>query len=630
MAPRAKKWLKAFTSFAEDLRIKSKENTSSFDERGSKLVMWESQRRFMVEVGEGLDNGIHVFNCSKSRQLGITTISTALVDVLWLAVHPNMIGVNVSDTEKNREVNRSLIEAYIASFPDGYFGDRFNIVRSNRQMMQFSNGSRLDLLVAGTKKKSIAWGEGVGYACGHLTEVASYGDVEGLKSLEEGFAQDNPDRLFVYESTSKGMNHWRTRCMSGLNSLTERTFFIGWWAGDTNRIARTDPRFPSFGLAPETGEEARNIKEVARLYQHRVTPEQLAWFRWKQTKAGAEQNLLDQNQPWTMDQSFVQTGYSFFQVAVIGQDLKRLQDAPPIFKGYRYEVDGDFFHFKMIEMDPEVDDVDDVELKVWEEPVEGGRYVIGCDPAYGRNDHKDHHNIEVLRCFADRMVQVAEYVTCNVETKHCAWVLFHLCAAYRDSMANVELGGPGRLVMTEFDHLRQLIGAEMNAAKTAARGWEDAGAQARWYLYHKADSPGAGYMANFETNWRTKQELLHGYRGVFSSREIVIRSMRLLREMSIVVVNDGDIGAPESTDENMKDDCVFGTALASRAWTDWLRKDMIAQGLTYDVVMKAESGQETKQETAINSIVRNFLRTQEERANAEPEPPKWMSDQGLA
>ena len=28
-------------------------------------------------------------------------------------------------------------------------------------MMQFSNGSRLDLLVAGTKKKSIAWGEGV-------------------------------------------------------------------------------------------------------------------------------------------------------------------------------------------------------------------------------------------------------------------------------------------------------------------------------------------------------------------------------------------------------------------------------------------------------------------------------------
>jgi hypothetical protein len=80
----------------------------------------------------------------------------------------------------------------------------------------------------------------------------------------------------------------------------------------------------------------------------------------------------------------------------------------------------------------------------------------------------------------------------------------------------------------------------------------------------------------------------------------------------------------------MKDDRVFAAALAARAWTDWVRRGMIAQGLTYDVVMKAESGQETKQETAVNSIVRNFLRTQEERANTEPEPPKWLHDQGLA
>jgi hypothetical protein len=432
------------------------------------------------------------------------------------------------------------------------------------------------------------------------------------------------------ESTAKGMNHWRTRWMAGLNDLTERSFFIGWWAGDNNRITRGDPRFSAYGLSPPTGAEAKMLKDVEKLYQHRVTTEQLAWFRWKQTKAGAEQNLLEQNQPSTFEDAFVQTGYSFFQVAVIGQDMKRMQDDQPIFDGYRYEVDGDFFHFKMITMDSNVDDVDDVELKVWEEPVDGAQYVIGFDPAYGRNDHKDHHAILVFRCFADKMVQVAEYITADVETKHASWVLFHLCAAYRNSMCNVELGGPGRLVMSEFEHLRQLIGAEMNVAKTAARGWEDAGAQARWYLYHKADSPGAGYMANFETNWRTKMELLHGYRGVYSSREIEIRSFGLLREMSIVVVNDGEIGAPESTDENMKDDRVFAAALAARAWTDWVRRGMIAQGLTYDVVMKAESGQETKQETAVNSIVRNFLRTQEERANTEPEPPKWLHDQGLA
>jgi len=46
--------------------------------------------------------------------------------------------------------------------------------------------------------------------------------------------------------------------------------------------------------------------------------------------------------------------------------------------------------------------------------------------------------------------------------------------------------------------------------------------------------------------------------------------------------------------------------------------------------MRAEQGTETKQETAVNSIVRNFLRTQQERAEAEPEPEKWRVDQGLA
>jgi len=184
--------------------------------------------------------------------------------------------------------------------------------------------------------------------------------------------------------------------------------------------------------------------------------------------------------------------------------------------------------------------------------------------------------------------------------------------------------------MPEFDHLRQLLAVEMNAGKTAAQGWEDAAGQARWYLYHRPDSFGAGYMANFETNWRTKQMIMHQLRGTYVSNELEIRSVALLREMSIVVVNDGEIGAPESRDPNAKDDRVFAMALATRAWLDWIRKDMLAQGLTYDVVMQQESGNATEISTVVNSIVFNFLRSQEEmERDEEPTTPKWMSDQGL-
>lgn len=634
MAANNTNWIGAFDSFISDIRISSKES-NTIDPRGSPLVLWESQRRFLRELGEGLNKGIHKFNFLKSRQLGVTTISLALVDVFWLAMHPNTIACLVTDTEKNSNANRLLIEHYVRSFPEGYFGNDFRIVKANRKQIIFSNGSRIDLLVAGVKKKSTAWGEGVGYSVAHLTEVASYADVDGLKSLEEGFAQENPSRLFVYESTAKGMNHWRTRWLAGAESLTERSVFIGWWSGDTNRLLKKDPRFSRYGTVPISRDEAVLMRKVAQEYGHAVTTEQLAWIRWKESDAGSEQDLLVQNQPWTAEQAFVQTGYSFFQARVIGQDKQRIMDDAAsgdpfiIFKGYRYIVDGDFFEFTMEECDPETTDIKDVELKVWEEPVPEGEYVIGFDPAYGRNDHKDHHCIEVFRCYADKIVQVAEYTTADVETKHAAWVLFHLCAAYGNTMANVELGGPGRLVMAEFDHLRQLLKAEMNADKTRDRDWEDAASQARWYLYHKVDSPGAGYMANFETNWRTKMELMHSMRGAYMSREFIINSFPLLSEMELVVVVDDKIGAPESSDEDKKDDRVFATALANRAWQEWVRKSMIARGLTHDIVMRNENGLDPPHVKSMNNIVYRFLAG----ANVEQEHddrPKYLVDRGLA
>ena len=54
MAVKSSRWLKLFQDFIADIRISSKESISQ-DERGSKLELWESQRRFIHEVGTGLD-----------------------------------------------------------------------------------------------------------------------------------------------------------------------------------------------------------------------------------------------------------------------------------------------------------------------------------------------------------------------------------------------------------------------------------------------------------------------------------------------------------------------------------------------------------------------------------------------
>jgi hypothetical protein len=637
------KWLRLFETFIADIRINSKEIVSA-DPRGVPLILWESQRRYVHEVGAGLDNDIHVFHILKSRQLGITTVSLA-IDVFWLAMHDGISGAMVTDNEGNKIKNRSEITRYINSFPDGYFGEgRFAIKTSNRDMMEFSNGATLRFLVAGTKKKSIAWAEGTGYALIHFTEMAKYADADGTRSLIEGFAQKNPHRLMLNESTAMGYNHFKSIYDQGkLDRFNQRSFFIGWWASATNRIEQSHPDFITFGRAPPFKEEREKIVQVKQLYGWTISKEQLAWIRWREANAGRDQELLQQNQPWTESDAFVMSGRSFFEVRTINKNIKAIvesyaADVPFYddgrsefaYKGYRYIADGDFFFFSMERL-TRPEDRDLVELKVWEEPKENVKYVIGFDCAYGRNDHKDGNVFTVWRCYADRIVQVAEYATYGVDIRHASWAFFHLCAAYGDVMGNIEIGGPGRLVMQEFQHLRELLAAEHNQAKVKERKWDDAAYQVRWYLYHKPDSMGAGYVANFETNWSTKPRLMRNVASCYSCNEIVVRSRKLLEEMMLVQVDeDGGIGAPESTDTDEKDDRVFSMAFACLAWTDWVRSDMLSKGLTYETVQKLESGEVKPTALNINNIVYRWLARQNELADEEPpRGTPWQIQNGL-
>jgi hypothetical protein len=428
------------------------------------------------------------------------------------------------------------------------------------------------------------------------------------------------------------MNHWFKKWIAGTKDITQKSFFIGWWSGDKNRIVRKDPRFAQYGRYPATPEEQHKIEQVRILYDHRVTQEQLAWHRWKQVQAGSEQDLLDQNQPWTAEDAFVETGYSFFQAVTVGRDIRAIEEAnPPItYKGYRYNVDGDFYSFSLIPLDPKIDAKEDVELKVWEEPKPEGRYAIGFDPAHGRNEHKDGHAIVVLRCYADCVVQVAEYRTSEPEVKYAAWVAFHLCGAYRDCVINVEITGPGMLAMTEFKHLREFIQAEHNLPKTEARDWTEAADQARWFLHHREDSFGTGYNANYKATSEYKERMLYGLRGAYMAREIKIKSKKLLEEMLNVVVVEGDfkprIGAVDSKKEDEKDDRVFALGLALLSWTHGRRSEMLAAGLTYDVVVKQESDNNTPSEKKINTLVQRFLARAEEEVLPEP---SWMERYGL-
>jgi hypothetical protein len=395
-----------------------------------------------------------------------------------------------------------------------------------------------------------------------------------------------------------------------------------------NSIKRKDPRYGSFCHDPD-GDEQELMDAVAEEYGHTVTMEQLAWYRWRASQDDVDIHSLFQNQPWTEGQAFVMTGFSFFATRVLQADLQRIQNPedPLAFKGFRYLLGNDF-HSGVMEPITSMERIEEVRLRVWEDPVPEGKYVIGVDPAWGRNDWKDRSAISVWRCFADRLVQVAEYADSDVDTRQAAWVLAHMAGAYKDCAINIELtGGPGRAVMTELDHLRDRMRSEMYREQTRKDyDWDDFLHTARWYLYHKPDSFGAGYAKGWDSTSSTKWELMCQIKDSHTTGLMLIRSVPLVEEMLTVVQDGSEIAAPGRS----KDDRMFAAALANRAWIDGIRSSMIAQGLSYEAVL-AQEGQEEHNKGAafVDRIVMNYMQAQEEY-----EPPlsardQWLQDRGF-
>jgi len=623
---RRQKWLPLLIKFLAELRIQSKEVSSFDDERGgAPLELWDSQKMFLETLCDGLEEGIHEFYYLKSRQLGITTIGLAIV-LFWMAVHPGMIGCIVADDDANSAGFREQLTKIMESFPEDFIGDDFAITTNNRHFLAFSNNSRLDFLVAGKHKTS--WAESKGYALAWLSEVSKYGRQEGIDSFKETLAQTNPERLFIFESTANGFaNAWRDMWLAaGEDPYTKRRRFIGWWAKPANSISKKDPRFRIYGREIEMGgDETKLIQQVEEQYGHVITMEQLAWYRWRQADKSSAEGSLDTHQPWTEQQAFVQPGFSFFRMPQIEKYYNAIVEDQTAFKGYRFILGTKIFETRMEQIrDPA--QLPLVDLRVWEEPKNDAVYAIGCDPAYGRNEWKDRHCCSVWRCFADKMVQVAEYATSEVETHHCAWTLAYLAGAYRNCVINLELTGPGRAVLRELENCREMMNSDLYARRTRELEWEDFLGQARWFLYHRYDSFGGGLAKGFETTFRSKTEIMNQLRDSFSADILLIRSLLLLDEMSSITQTRDDI-APAAGGSH-KDDRVFGLALANRAWIDSLRSSLLQQGASYDSIIANETGEMTATQQQIKRMVFDFFRTAEERAQEEY-VPSWLQDQGL-
>ncbi len=465
------------------------------------------------------------------------------------------------------------------------------------------------------------------------TEVAAYGTPEGIASFRETLAESNEDRLFIWESTAKGMNQWKSMYDAAKEDrYTKRAMFIGWWSKAINSIARKDPRFGDFGSQPPDFEEKEKVALVLQRHGVSISMEQLAWRRWRDADSSVDKADLDQNQPWLEEEAFVQSGYSFFATRVVSKMLEKVYDVAThgiVYFPYRFYLGRTLYESKMEAIPPsEIDQrgTDVVEMRVWEDPVEGATYVIGCDPAYGRNEWKDRSAVSVWRCFADRLVQVAEYADSRSETYQIAWVLAYLAGFYKDCIVNIELtGGPGLAVFKELDDKRLEYRSEnhqVNFGKKDETGDDGFLTTAKNYMWRRPDSMGKGFAYHTQMSGRYKFQWMNQLRDSLLCGFLDIKSAPLLEEMMTVVQDGAEIAAPG----RMKDDRVFAALYAHMAWKDNVQPAMIARGQSYELVMASEDGQSTVAQTAVTHIVANFWKRAEEARLNPAEPASSFFD----
>lgn len=550
-------------------------------------MLYDGQRRFVKTTFDALEEDIHKIYVLKSRQLGLSTIARMLTAFL-LGFHKGLKGACVFDTTDNRNTSRTELTAIVNALPATL---RFpKITTDNRQGLTLSNNSQIAFLSAGVKKTKTSGvlGRSLGVSLAHLSELCSYDNDEGLEAFENSLSDVNPDRLYIYESTARGFNAWCDMWEEARKDPEHcKCLFLGWWSKPSQMIAKTNPDYQLYGLFPPSPKEMDRMDAVEQQYGHRITEEQLAWIRRKMNPTAIHEdygeatpdfegsNTRLQEQPWTEAEAFQQTGATFFSPEVLTDQTNKF--VSPKFQNYWFQTGDEFINMRAYKAHT----LKETELKVWDEPEpNGASYVIGVDPAFGENPRNNRSSINIVRCYADGMDQVAEYNSPLVTTRHFSWVLACLLGWYGSGNNEIqyimELNGPGNAVFQSLKDLQVYLRIGQHRTQIEEKGLGNIFKNVTTYIYSRPDSMGVGHNYHWVTNSSRKVMIMESLRDNVSNGTFRLRSAELIKEMNHISRDEDSIEAQGSG----QDDRVVAAAFANQCWMERVKVGLMAQKRT--------------------------------------------------
>ncbi len=561
-----KTFKKRFEEFCSNLEIESKES-------GLIPLRWNNCQRIMIDkICDGLDRGIRFFVVLKGRQLGITTVSLAL-DLFWHWENDGCQGTIIVNSTDNVDYVRSLLKNYISNIPSDY---RLGVERDNQYEMLFANRSRISYQNAGVARAGGSkLGRGKAIAFVHSTETAFYKDDDGMDSLLGVLAEHNPIRLYLFESTANGFNRFEDMWVTAKDSVTQEAIFLAWWMHEEYSIPDDDPRYEIYYSSCKhlDSDEKEWVAAVHKTYGYDISPNQIAWYRWKLHEHVKDPLMMMQEFPPTEEHAFVVTGHRYFSNKLLALARKNKVKE----KHFRYIFGDNFYDTRTQQSSREHGN-----LTIWEDPNPRGQYVVGVHPAFSIDRKSPYNSISVYRCYADRMIQVAEYYAQLANTYELAWVALHLGGYYRNTTINLEIGGNGMGVHQEMLDAINLVPRGGNYSSDIG----DFLAQVRFYLYGRIDSVSGNRGAyHFQTTFQTRSLAMSAAKDLFDRGKLIIRSQELIGEMRGMVNDGGDVGSSA----NGLEDRVNAMSLAVIAYVQQLRPDLHNRGITKDNEDKIES-----------------------------------------
>lgn len=315
----------------------------------------------------------------KARQLGMSTF-TECFGCTRCVLAENQSMVIITHEEKASQNLYSMTHYCYEHFPEA-LKSKAKIIKDNQNEMRFSNGSKIQTMVASPNSQGTGRGQTVSIA--HLSEFAFWGGNANL-ILAGLMSACTKDSVVIIESTAKGCNHFKTLWDNAVKDQLDGNddgwipLFFPWY---------TDPQYVATYWGFELTREEEDLKA-----RFNLTNEQLAWRRTQiKTNFNNDISLFNQEYPATPEDAFISSGECIFDLNVINERKMDLRDKPRKFddKGYfLYKIKYDDIYNERKIYDIEwVSDHKNGYITLYEDAVDRHPYILAVDPAGDGSDY---------------------------------------------------------------------------------------------------------------------------------------------------------------------------------------------------------------------------------------------------